>query len=167
MNTIEKSPWLSINDMLIQNKCWLCEDVFPRGLKKKVFQVSHLTDYFYKRRLAEMKNEGLPQMYSRNLQRCYESYKALVPIDDIDNTDNLQKELQVNDVEVWMSGLLCGRTVGCMSDLCLILPENNRVEVSSKPTTAFAMGAIHGTAPDGSKECPPGCGCDNPWPFLS
>ena len=39
------NPWKSVNDMLIQNKCWLCEQVFARGKVKKVFMISHLLRY--------------------------------------------------------------------------------------------------------------------------
>jgi hypothetical protein len=43
---VAKSPWASINDMLIQNRCWLCEQTFQKGKQKKVFQVSNIVDYF-------------------------------------------------------------------------------------------------------------------------
>ncbi len=40
-----ESAWKSIQNNLIQNRCWLCDEVFQRGKVKKVFMVSHLLQY--------------------------------------------------------------------------------------------------------------------------
>ena len=40
-----ETAWKSIQHNLIQNRCWLCEEVFQRGKIKKVFMVSHLLQY--------------------------------------------------------------------------------------------------------------------------
>jgi hypothetical protein len=40
-----ENAWKSIQNMLIQNRCWICEQVFARGKTKKVFMVSHLLKY--------------------------------------------------------------------------------------------------------------------------
>ena len=40
-----EAAWKSIQNELIQNRCWLCEEVFQRGKVKKVFMVSHLLQY--------------------------------------------------------------------------------------------------------------------------
>lgn len=51
-----ENPWMTINDMLIQNRCWLCEGVFARGKMKKVFMLSHLLRYLEERyKLEEAK----------------------------------------------------------------------------------------------------------------
>ncbi len=40
-----EDAWRSINNNLIQNRCWLCDEVFQRGKIKKVFMVEHLLRY--------------------------------------------------------------------------------------------------------------------------
>ncbi len=166
MNGENKSPWLSVNDMLIQNKCWLCEEVFPRGTKKKVFQVSQLIDYYYKRAKAEHNDEAQPTIRCRNMRKCFANYINLLEGQDFDDLGKLHDELQRNDVEVWMSGLVCARNDICKSDINLILPDttiNTTLSSSHINTTSYGAIAIGG----GVKDCPPGCGCDNPWPFLT
>lgn len=170
-----KSPWCSVNDMLIQNRCWLCEETFPRGLTKKVFQVSHLTDYCYARREAEAASQPLAAITSKHLSGCYESYKLLVSADDSDNLDRLQGELKAVDVEVWMSGLICAQSAACAADMKLILPfetvdPNAKAEVSYVTSVQGGAQAINGRLQQmhaNKQDCPPGCGCDDPWRFLS
>jgi hypothetical protein len=41
-----KNPWTSINDMLCNNRCFICTQGFPRGKKKKVFMVSQILQSF-------------------------------------------------------------------------------------------------------------------------
>jgi len=50
--------WKSINLLLCQNKCWLCENTFARGKTKKVFLVEHLLKYLEKRFLAQTQGVG-------------------------------------------------------------------------------------------------------------
>ena len=53
--TAPTNPWNTINDMLIQNRCWLCHETFRRGKMKKVFMLSHLLTYAEERyKLEEM-----------------------------------------------------------------------------------------------------------------
>ena len=57
------NPWTSINDMLIQNRCWLCQNVFARGKMKKVFMLSHLLRYCeerYKLEQAKIADPSAP-----------------------------------------------------------------------------------------------------------
>lgn len=56
--SIQKSPWRSINDVLIQNKCWLCENTFPRGKTRKVFQVSDLLTFYHNHQLRLQLPDG-------------------------------------------------------------------------------------------------------------
>jgi len=42
VDAVGDNPFKSIMNMLINNKCWLCKQVFQRGKVKKVFMVSHL-----------------------------------------------------------------------------------------------------------------------------
>ena len=48
-HTAPENPWSTINDMLIQNRCWLCRETFVRGKMKKVFMLSHLLTYVEER----------------------------------------------------------------------------------------------------------------------
>ena len=48
-STCPENPWSTINDMLIQNRCWLCRETFLRGKMKKVFMLSHLLAYVEER----------------------------------------------------------------------------------------------------------------------
>lgn len=165
----DPSPWKSVNDMLIQNKCWLCEQTFPRGLKKKVFQVSHIIDYYYTRRNTELSESPVADMRTRNLRACYERYKALVSAENPENLEKLEEEFKEIDVEVWMSGLICALNDDCIADMKLILPHetpepNAAASLSYVINVGNGVHAINGRG-DG-KECPPGCGCDDPWRFL-
>lgn len=53
-----EDAWKSINLLLCQNKCWLCENTFARGKTKKVFLVEHLLQYLEKRFLAQTQGVG-------------------------------------------------------------------------------------------------------------
>lgn len=53
-----EEAWKSINFLLCQNKCWLCENTFARGKTKKVFLVEHLLKYLEKRFLAQTQGIG-------------------------------------------------------------------------------------------------------------
>lgn len=57
----KKSPWTSINDVLIQNKCWLCNNTFPRGKTRKVFQVSDLLTFYHNHQLRLQLPDQLDQ----------------------------------------------------------------------------------------------------------
>jgi hypothetical protein len=183
-----RSPWLSINDMLIQNKCFLCEEVFPKGKVKKVFQVSHIIDYF-KDRFEQEKVAPLPPIQSRHLGRLYQRYcELLVETQPEQFVELLLKELSNDDVEVWMSGLTCDLKEVCQNELRLFLnvplpvggdatAMAKSIVVSSESNTTAATGGEGGAKKPKSdimsmmtfanKDCPPGCTCDNPWPFLS
>ena len=206
----EKSPWASINDVLIQNRCWLCEQYFPRGKVKKVFQVSDLLTFYHnhmKRLLivrggqitniseesegnnasetklstvvnSENSNENEElistdyQFISPNLQRCYESYVELMNAGDGKPT-KLFEVFGKNDMEVWMSGLVCGGSDECRQELAYFVPDtgnSNRHTPSdgssaNTPSRTEVNSMFSFAVPRGT-DCPPGCGCDNPWPFM-
>ena len=256
-----KSPWSSINDMLIQNKCWLCETPFPRGKPKKAFQVSQVLEFFKARmdheaasllegqgasaviisqnqfggdnsggenissatdtsispspspspslsevnhansvrgrstaeeeskdNAAELSNGSqsvLPglvrDLLSKNLGACYTSFVDLMTRGEGKDT-LLLDVFKDESVEPWMSGLVCGITPECKEELVYFIAP----KVPQNPTTGTAAGTAgtaKGMRPFGTgngaksnafsftkwsaKDCPPGCGCDNPWPFLS
>jgi len=198
----EKSPWSSINDVLIQNKCWLCNNTFPRGKTRKVFQVSDLLTFYHNHQLRLQLPDQLDEespadesvkeddgsspptststpvptpeessetdtslvkstdytFISANLQSCYDSYIALMNAGD-GKPDHLFAEFKKNGVEVWMSGLVCGMNPECKLELAYFIEKKHAGNgVGKKVNLMFAL-------PSGTT-CPPGCGCDNPWPFM-
>ncbi len=179
----DRSPWASINDMLVQNRCWLCEAVFPRGKQKKVFQVSNLLDYFSERMKREDGEDSAPPaqtddaasegdtsavqtgpppaLLSKNLSGCYASFVRMVREDPAGEKNVMRREFTDNDVEVWMSGLVCGISPECQADLQLFITTAVGGRPANSSSSAFA------SMSKTDKDCPPGCGCDNPWPFLA
>lgn len=162
--------------MLIQNKCWLCQETFPRGKVKKVFQISHLLDYFKKRLEMESKLIPTPPLHSKYLKSSYERYVALAKTVAPDQfMDQLLKELTEYDVEVWMSGLtcdineICKREVRFFLEILEVPPEVTNVEANGNSNTHKKQKGsdVVNMMTFANKDCPPGCNCDNPWPFLS
>lgn len=189
-----KSPWASINDVLIQNKCWLCLSTFPKGGQKHVFEVSDLLTFYHnqhKRTLASAKlteeedaqkassseetanteavvigTEKDFKFTSNNLQNCYDRYVALMVAGE-DKPDKLFEEFKANDVEVWMSGLVCGGTAECRQELAYFI-ENKQHAAGGGQSSAdkkkvnemFSFAIPSGTG------CPPGCNCEPSWPFM-
>ena len=51
----EQSVWSSVNDMLIQNSCWICLQPFMKKKTKKVFQITHLLRYLKDRKATMQK----------------------------------------------------------------------------------------------------------------
>jgi hypothetical protein len=161
-------PFLSITDCLTSNKCWLCEAPFPRGITKKVFQVHQLLEYFENLKqhklstAAEIEEKNLIKLnaFSTNLQRCFQYY--------VENTnegkESVFKQLRDHDLDLWMSGLVCALTDSCASDAALFIKSNltpaSKVQSEAKPKVPIGITFAN-------KDCPPGCGCDNPWAFLS
>ncbi len=201
-----RSPWMSINDMLIQNRCWLCEQVFARGKQKKVFQVSNLLDFFSERLKAQdapalttsssagnasgvdsiamdvqvdgvTASEGVADgvavaaaepvvdvsapMHSKHLTNCYDSFVRLVRADPVGEKNLMRQEFIDSDVEVWMSGLVCGVSAECQRDLQLFI-KSAVIAGAGSASSTLAGGSLMN-----SSDCPPGCNCDNPWPFLA
>lgn len=153
---ILRSPWLSVSDMLISNKCWLCNTPFQRGYKKKVFMVSQLVSTLV--RLGQEaatcteNGEQLREFTSVNFHACYKSFSTEFGFDEA----RLAAELKKQDVAYWLSGLVCCRSATCSEEFEILLPSGSAVikpQVNRKPV-------------DG-EYCPPDCDCDNPWPFLS
>ena len=197
--------------MLIQNRCWLCQNSFPRGKTKKVFQVSNLLTFYYNytERLkvveivpttlpggdtadsAEVAVEVEPALLlaaetrnmqvtftSKNLQSCLDSYVELMARSD-GQPDSLFAEFKANDVEVWMSGLVCGITADCKRELAYFIEVKKQQHnansgsggggstAADKERVANINAMFSFAMPGGvGGDCPPGCGCDNPWPFM-
>ena len=77
----------------------------------------------------------------------------------------LEKDLADNDVALWMSGLLCGVSPHCSSEMRMFVPgfKNERVPFFLVEQPQLANSQLSQT----DKNCLPGCGCDNPWAFIS
>jgi hypothetical protein len=212
-----KSPWASINDVLIQNRCWLCLQTFPRGKMKKVFQVSDLLTFYHNhmQRLKILKDaadETQPAadpeaasavdtsgavdcernsisgssetteetaartslgtadtdfaFISDNLQKCYDSYVELMNAGDGTPT-KLFEEFRACDVEVWMSGLVCAGPPACKQEAAYFIEATGKhTPVGDGGARKREVNSMFSFAVPKGTECPPGCGCDNPWPFM-
>lgn len=159
-------PFLSINAMLMVNKCWLCHQTFPRGLTKKAFQVQQLLLYFDKRHSYEQRvllegGDPVPEIQTQTLKDCYDYY--LQCIQETGNKDRLIQQMRDNDLDLWMSGLICNQTELCRADAELFLAPLNTPSGDGRVSSTRALPGITFA----NKDCPPGCGCDNPWAFLS
>ena len=151
------SAWRSINDMLIQNRCWLCKHIFQKGKKKKVFLISQLIQKF--REISQNKDDERTKLLTAfsneipYLSLCWQSYQTLKG-----NETKLNDLLYQAEVQVWISGLICARNELCAAIYNSLFSENSREEqiasiLSLKGT--FVKSAI----------CPPGCDCG--WQFIS
>lgn len=160
---IVRSPWLSVTDMLIANKCWLCMTPFQRGYKKKVFMVSQLVTSLIQRKedalAAVAEGETLSEIESKNFRACYEAFTAELICDE----SNLAAELKNHDIPVWTSGLACCRTAACIQDYDLLVP----MKATGDGVAKVKIGVTRTIPSTALPFCPPDCGCDNPWPFLS
>ena len=204
-----ENPWTTINDMLIQNRCWLCEGVFARGKMKKVFMLSHLLRYLEERhKLEEAKSldpstptcrqlttevvaavaqqqqdkqqqapEGgnvdvdneakeeagdggimldmVKDLSAKNLQWCYEEFKALGG-----DQDKISARLIEAECETWMSGLICARSPECAMEYLLIVPDG-------KVSTTIMPGESGFKGGSSTENCDVNCGCDNPWHYIA
>ena len=139
------------------------------------FKLAHVQKSFNNLKSSEQDKlpissiEEISNMYlkseikSENLQNCYNSYKFLLS-QDLKGAI-LGAHLKNNDIEVWMSGLLCGVNENCIDEIPFFVPDYCR----DRPTPVYLK---KDTDPLYKKllfdkDCPPGCGCDNPWAFLS
>jgi len=156
----------SINTMLMQNRCWLCEETFQRGKTKKVFQVADMLEFYLKVAQQEKLNPTKTVTFkSKNLKDCYDSFKSLVVIDDNGNIDSLKvvSELRNKDIETWMSGLICGTNPICQEEVVYFVKDLSAI--SNQGNQSQGSSIFKSAVQD--KECAPGCNCDNPWPFLT
>ena len=150
--------WLSVSDALIANRCWVCDAPFQRGLRKKVMQISQLVNYIMRRRdNAAMETEATTaaQTTSHNLTSWYAAF-----MEDLGGSDaKLEEALKACNVTPWFSGLVCCTSEACLRQYQFVVPP-------TADEAAAAAQALQSLAGKLAIECPPGCGCDNPWPFL-
>lgn len=104
---------------------------------------------------------------SLNLRNCYERYQDLRHRSEgklEDGPSIIQKELAGCDVAMWMSGLLCGANPDCNTEVSLIAPNLRDRRV---PFFLVEKKLSPSETDSSKKDCLPGCGCDNPWSFLT
>lgn len=146
------SAWQSVNDMLIQNRCWLCRAIFKKGKIKKVFTIAQVIQYFDS--LPKDSDTAPVEFISDNFKACYEAYGLKEG-----QTDAILRELQSCDVAPWMSGLVCAQTKECALEFDLIAKTDIAASITKLRDDIPAMSK--------AENCPPGCDCDSPWSFLS
>jgi len=166
--------WLSVSDALIANRCWVCDAPFQRGLRKKVFQISQLVNYLTQRRdrlagagageeaaataAAPVTVDAPPTttVTSHNLVSWYAAF-----VEDLGGSEaKLEEALKACNVTPWFSGLVCCTSEACLRQYQLVVPP-------TADEAAAAAQALQSLAGKLAADCPPGCGCDNPWPFLA
>ena len=154
-----RSPWHSINDMLIQNRCWVCHNTFQRGKVKKVFMVSQLLDH-YEKLHAQITGDNPPEsipVYPIHMNKCFEAF-----VQQNASMESVLNELQALEIAPWMSGLACCQSPECLAFYNLIVTSD-----VSKSLADIKQAMISAGAMTTALECPPGCGCDSPWSFLT
>jgi hypothetical protein len=243
---MKNNPFNSINNMLIHNRCWLCELPFQRGTIKYVFQISDLLSYYHQLYLLSLQNDNNndddaatdvvvknekdhdkvdvndsnsinhdygdnddnhynnnrsnhPNFLSNNLRQCYQYYITMLQLSSKNQKDiNQQQQYQnhnTNDnikahyllqsfdnhqIQTWMSGLICKTNSNCQQEMIYFIKRKPSSSSSSSAAAASTDGSRSDSSTLGNhifqpisimnnnnKNCLPGCGCDNPWPFLS
>lgn len=107
------------------------------------------------------------KLISPNILNCYERYKYLRESSEASQSngvDVLEKDLAENDTAVWMSGLLCGVSPDCIAETGLFVPGYRGEEI---PFYLIEQPKSTKSLSQKDKDCLPGCGCDNPWAFIS
>ena len=154
---LSSTCWRSISGVLLQNQCWICGEVFIRGKMRKVFTVAQLLDYY---KLCR-------QRYIADCltgKTCFSQYSIDIFPNNLANLNicwNRLCYLEFNDVKIdadladidlgkWISSLACCNSEICAEYLSSIVGDTPPYDPKSQ-----------------SNLCPPGCGCDNPWQFVS
>jgi hypothetical protein len=146
---MNSSSWVSINSTLNNNCCWICGKKFPKKMMKKVFMISQVIHHF--KQIFDSQPNGYETrsrvFRSENLQECYNEF-----LNYNQNIDKMIEYMKVSGVEPWMSGLACGNALECEYDVDQILSISPNLSLQNVNSL--------------KNECPPNCGCDNPWAFV-
>ena len=153
--------WKCINDALVQNQCWICQSVFPRGKKKKVFMISQILQVFkeiYVNSVDGHEDDRIKLLTAfedatPNVCKCWQSYLFLEG-----NEKLLAVALEKANTQVWASGLAC-----CRNDLCTTVYKALFADQGPEERIA-SLQALGGTFTR-SLNCPPGCDCG--WQFIA
>ena len=95
----------------------------------------------------------LCELKSTNFNNCVQRFADLEG-----NRDKIELDLKRFDTATWMSGLACCSNEDCSREYSYIMPNEVVAGGNAKSINVFKSA---------DKDCPPGCNCDNPWPFLS
>lgn len=157
---IASDAWKSINEMLIQNRCWICQNIFQKGKKKKVFMISQIIQVFKEIQASPEDNPDdrvkiLTAFMTEapHVTLCWQSFQFLKG-DEKKLADALQKA----DVQVWVSGLACAR-----NHLCSAI-YNSLFSDGGREAQMASIQALKGSFTR-STFCPPGCDCG--WQFIT
>lgn len=153
--------WSCINDSLCQNKCWICQAVFPRGKKKKVFMISQIFQVFkeiYTNSLEGNEDDRIKLLTAfedavPNVCKCWQSYLYLEGSEKM-----LAIALEMVNTQVWASGLAC-----CRNELCTVIFK--ALFADQGPEDRISSLKTLGGAFTRSSNCPPGCDCG--WQFIA
>jgi hypothetical protein len=157
---IASNAWKSINEMLVQNRCWICQNVFQKGKKKKVFMISQIIQVFKEIQASpEGPDDDRVKILTAFMTEapyvtlCWQSFQFLKG-DEKKLADALQKA----DVQVWVSGLACAR-----NHLCSAI-YNSLFSDGGREAQMASIQALKGSFTR-STFCPPGCDCG--WQFIT
>jgi hypothetical protein len=115
--------------------------------------------------LATLEEKYKARINSKNLRQCYYSYHKAMRLDN-GKTDKLRKIFTENDVEIWMSGLICSISSDCIKETVYFLDSKGGMKKNDNNVTKNSVFNFDLTS-SSKDNCAPGCGCDNPWAFLS
>ena len=119
------------------------------------------------------------QLSSNNLQQQYQYHNTTNKDDNNNNNSNkafyLLQSFDNHQIQIWMSGLICKTNSNCQQEMIYFIKSKPSSSASSGSSSNSNNGSSrignHIFQPismiNNSKNCLPGCGCDNPWPFLS
>jgi hypothetical protein len=157
-DTIASNAWKSINELLIQNRCWICQNVFQRGKKKKVFMISQIIQVFKEIQASADDDDRVKILTAfmteaPHVTLCWQSFQYLKG-----DEKKLANALQKADVQVWVSGLACAR-----NHLCSAI-YNSLFSDGGREAQMASIQALKGSFTR-STFCPPGCDCG--WQFIT
>lgn len=127
------------------------------------------------------------QLSSKNQQDINQQQKQTTQQQQYQNhntNDNIKahyllQSFDNHQIQTWMSGLICKTNSNCQQEMIYFIkrkPSSSSSSAAASSTTASTDGSSrignHIFQPisimnNNNKNCLPGCGCDNPWPFLS
>jgi hypothetical protein len=144
--------------MLINNQCWICQNTFQKGKKKKVFMVSQLIQVFkdiqaFPGEDSRIKLLTAFEAEAPHISRCWRSFRYFEGVDS-----RLADAMQSVEVHHWMSGLICAR-----NDLCSVIYAGI-FSSDSRDDQIASVQALKGTFTR-RVDCPPGCDCG--WQFVA
>jgi hypothetical protein len=156
----QSACWKSLNAVLEQNQCWICNRKFVRGKTRKMFQLKQLLEYYSKTYIKYL-SDGLSgslcfDQYRKNLfvKHHYihlnECWNRLCDLKFDNNLITI--ELAEFEIAPWMSSLACCNTTECDHMHAAIIAASEVYNVEKE--TVIRNG------------CLPGCGCDAPWKYL-